>query len=141
MNTNDAPTDRGRTLLLGWAIVATLVGIISSGLALGLFFQHGRRASASASQSPFIELREETVPGRYHWIENGEERGVMALLPDHSFIGYGGRKTRDHRWEIARDALLIIWANDTDRFTQIESPGVYVSSQPNGRTVRIEKIP
>src|SRR6058998_3314470 len=109
MKTNDAPMERGRALLLGWAIVATLVSIISSVLALWLFFQNGRQANATASLSPFIELREETVPGRYHWIENGQERGVMTLWPEHSFIGYAGRKTRDHRWEIARDALLIIW--------------------------------
>jgi hypothetical protein len=140
VNTSDALPARGRALLIAWAIVATLVGIISSGLALGLFFQC-QRASSIKSSSPFIELREETVPGRYHWIDNGEDRGVMTLLPDHSFIGYAGRKTPDHRWEIARDALLITWANNTDRFTQMESPGMYVSSQPNGRIVRMEKTP
>jgi hypothetical protein len=141
MKTNDAPTERGQALLLVWAIVATFVGLISSVLALYLFIQNGHRANATTSSSPFIGLREESVPGRYRWIENGQDRGVMTLLPDHSFIGYGGRKTRDHRWEIARDALLVIWANDTDRFTQIESLGVYVSSQSGGRVVRIEKIP
>ena len=87
----------GRALLLAWAIAATFFGVVSSGLAL-YFFLHREASPAgnTAAASPFLELRDESVPGRYKWIENGKETPI-TLFPDHSFSGAFGRRTPDHR--------------------------------------------
>jgi hypothetical protein len=131
----------GRALLLAWAIAATFVGVVSSGLALYFFLHRGASsARTTAAASPFLELREESVPGTYKWTEKGKESPI-TLFPDHSFSGAFGRRTPDHRWVITRDSLWIIWNNKTDKFNVIESPGVYVGVRDDGTPVRMEKVP
>ena len=64
---------------------------------------------------------------------------MITLLPDHSLISPRGDKARFHQWEIGREALLVVWLSGIDRFTNMESPGVYMTTRPDGRAVRMEK--
>lgn len=123
-----------------WAITATFVGAVSSGLALYLFLHRvpSVGTAAASSPSPFLDLRDESVPGRYKWIEKGKESSI-TLFPDHSFMGAFGRRPPDHRWVITRDSLWIIWANKTDKLNEIESPGVFLGVRDDGTPFRMEK--
>ena len=136
------PQDKsGHRLLLLWAIVATFVGIASTVVSV-LLFLHLRSSAdhyVARQASPFLALREDTVAGRYKWIEGGEDRGVITLLPDHSFISPNGGRACAHQWKIGRDALLVVWLSGIDRFTNMESPGIYTATRPDGRVVRMEK--
>ena len=137
------PPDKSRLLLLLWATVATLIAIASTVVSLLLFFNLRSAAvyHTSMQASPFLELRDEAVAGRYKWIEEGQDHGVITLLPDHSFTLADGDKARFHQWEIGREALFVVWLSGIDRFTNFESPGVYIATRPDGRVVRMEKVP
>lgn len=133
----------GRALLWAWAIAATFVGALSSGLAL-YFFLHREPASparTAVAASPFLELPDESLPGLYRWIEEGKPDSTVTLFANHSFAGGLGRNPPDHRWVVTRDSLWIIWANKTDKFTNIVSPGVYIGFKDDGTVVRLEKQP
>jgi hypothetical protein len=86
-----------------------------------------------------VELSEDTLPGRYRRIEGGKNRGVITLLPDHSFLDAKGDLARVHQWEIGRNALLLTWGTGLERLTNIEAPGVYTTTKPDGQSVRMEK--
>jgi hypothetical protein len=88
--------------------------------------------------SPFLDLPESAIPGRYKWISKGSE-SVMTLNEDHTFIK-DGKPNPAHRWEITRDALVIVWLRSQTRFNKIERPGVYVETQDGIETARIEKL-
>jgi hypothetical protein len=137
-------SNQGRALLWAWAIAATCVGAVSSVLALYLLLHRAPAApsgtAASSGASAFLTLQEESLPGRYKWIENGKESSI-TLFADHSFAGALGKRGPDHRWVLTRDSLWIIWANKTDIFNQIVSPGVYAGAKENGTPFRIEKEP
>jgi hypothetical protein len=139
---NQPPGSSGRLLLLLWAIAATLVAAVSTVISVHLFLRL-RSAGADHAALPaatFSALRDDAVAGRYKWIEAGEDRGVITLLPDHSFIPPNGGRMPAHQWKIGRDALLVVWLSGIDRFTNIESPGVYVATRPDGRILRMEKM-
>ena len=137
---NDSPKS-GRALLLVWALAATVVGAVSSGLALYLLLRPAAPAGtvATSAASPFLTLQEESMPGRYKWIESGKEDSSITLFADHSFAGGLGRRTPDHRWVIARDSLWIIYLNKTFKFHIIEAPGVFVGTREDGTSIRMEK--
>jgi len=137
---NEPSAKSGRTLLLLWAVAATFVAVVSTSLSLFLFLRteepRSPRSAADASRLPTIS--EETVAGRYKWIAEGEEEGVITFLPDRTFIPSNARKTQAHRWEMGRNTLLVIFAARIHRFTNTE-PGVYISTASDGRTARMEK--
>ena len=130
-----------RRLLLVWAVAATFVASASTVVSV-LLFHHLRSSAAhhdAVQASSFLELRDDAVAGRYRWIESGQDHGVITLLPDHTFISRGGDRAPFHQWEIGRDALFVVWLSGIDRFTNIESPGVYVATRPDGTILRMEK--
>jgi hypothetical protein len=126
-----------------WAVVSTLLAVVSTVLALFLFSRAGQPSPArlTTGGSPFLALQDDAVTGRYKWTEGNEDLGIITLLPDHTFIPARGQQQKVHRWEIGRDALLVIFASGVQRFTNIESPGIYLSSKSDGRIVRMEKEP
>ena len=138
---NESQQQLGRKLLLLWAIVATLIAVVSTGVALFLSLHTRRPSSLSTGASAFSALRDDVVIGRYKWTEGDEEIGIITLLADHTFIPPKGRQEKVHHWEIGQDALLIMFATSVRRFTTIESPGIYLSSKSDGRIVRMEKEP
>src|SRR5436190_6469840 len=97
------PSKLRELFLLVWAAMATVAALMFAALALFLFLrvrevtlsQNRPRASAPEMAAPssnatpsaaFENLRESEVPGRYRFIEGGEELGTMTLKPDHTFI-------------------------------------------------------
>ncbi len=104
------------------------------------FTFHGQDYSY-ALQSPLCgAARKARFPGGHKWIENGEEKGVITLQPDHSIITPRGETNVRYRWEITRDAILLIFQMNTARFDSIEAPGIYVGANQNNQARRMEKI-
>jgi hypothetical protein len=143
-----APGKSKQRLLLVWAIVATFAAVVFANVALLLFVrtrelkQAPRSTPMTLSQgntaSPFLSLRENEVPGRYRFFENGEEIGIMTFTPDHKYINKDGTTYPQYRWAILRDGLMICWQRSHTIFTEIERPGVYVAHTPKHQ--RLEKI-
>ena len=121
-----------------WAIAATVAAFTFFNTTLFLLVR-GRSRPQAASATSFATLSEASVPGRYRWLEEGEDKGVITLQPDHSFIAADGAAHQRYKWELTRDAILIIFQKDVARFDSIESPGVYVGLNENNQRRRMEK--
>src|SRR3954447_12038132 len=97
------PSKLRELFLLIWAAMATVAALMFAALALFLFVrvreltisQNRPRtyappklepSPAPAANGAFGNLRESDVPGRYRFIEGGEDLGIMTLKPDHTFI-------------------------------------------------------
>ena len=131
------PTPKSRqTILIVWAVTASLAALILATTTL-FYFLRARQVLPPFGTLEFLRLSEESVPGNYRFIQDGEEHGVITLNPNHSFVSPKGDSNPVYRWEITRDALLIQWQSGAQRFTVIERPGVYVSGKGN---LRLEKV-
>ena len=133
--------ETGQTILVVWAISATLMALVSTGLAV-FFFMQARSPLASQTlsviASPFLDLPESAVPGRYKWTSKSGSESFMTLNPDHTFTKEGAPNPA-HRWEITRDALVIFWLRSQTRLNRVERPGVYVETQDGVEVTRMEK--
>src|SRR5213594_1646729 len=125
-----------QTVLVVWAVTASLAALVLANTTL-LFFLRACQVSPPFGALEFLRLPEGSIPGRYRFIQDGQERGLITLNPDHSFISPKGDTNPVYRWEITRDALLIQWQSGPQRFTVIERPGVFVSGKGN---LRMEKV-
>ena len=117
-----------QTILVVWAIGATVVALVSTGLAIFLFLQARRPLvfqSPGVPASPFLALPESAIPGRYKWVSKSGSESFITLNADHTF-SKGDTTNPLHRWEITRDALVIFWLRNQNRLNTIERPGVYV---------------
>jgi len=130
-----------QTILVGWAIGATVMALVSTGLAI-FFFLQARPPLVSqtpgVAASPFLELPESAIPGRYKWVSKPGSESFITLNADHTF-SKGGTTNPLHRWEITRDALVIGWLRNQNRLNTIERPGVYVEIQDGVEITRMEK--
>jgi hypothetical protein len=131
-----------RTVLIVWAFAATFVAIASTGFAI-FFWLQARQASmpraASAPASPFLELPETVIPGRYKWISKSGSESFITLNEDHTFSNKSGTIHPSYRWEITRDSLIIVWLNSHNRLNKLERPGVYVEVRDGVEVARMEK--
>ena len=132
----------GRMILLAWAVIATIAALVSTISAI-YFRAEARRRPAPQNVtvpfSPFLDLAESAVPGRYRWTSKPGDESFITLNEDHSLINKGGTVNPAHRWEITRDALLIFWLRSQSRFNKIERPGVYVELKDGIEIARMEK--
>jgi len=129
-------------ILVVWAVSASCIAVASTIVAIVLFVQTRKppiSQSTSSSSSPFLELQESSIPGRYKLVEKGQV-SFITLNADHTFNAKDGRTYPSYRWEILHDGLLIVWQKSTSRFDSIESPGVYTGVKPNGTVFRLEKV-
>lgn len=129
------------TLLLVWAISATILALVSTGVALFLLLARTAPAtpSISAAASPFLELPESAIPGRYKWISKSGSESIITFNPDHTFTREGEATNPRHRWEITRDALVVFWLRSQNRLNRLERPGVYIEVQDGLEITRLEK--
>jgi len=88
----------------------------------------------------FANVAESAIPGRYTWTKSGEEKGVVTLNADHSFANEKGEKFKAYQWDLAADALTLIWQRGPVRFTVVEAAGIYVALRRDGQTERLEKV-
>ena len=88
--------------------------------------------------SPFLDLPESAIPGRYKWLSKAGSESFITMNEDHTFIK-DDKPNPAHRWAITRDALVIFWLRSQTRFNRIERPGVYVETQDGIETARMEK--
>jgi hypothetical protein len=137
--------------------MATVAALMFAALALFLFLRvreltvtqnRSRTPAPETTQAApdnrpnaaFGNVRENEVPGRYRFIEGGEDLGFMTLKADHTFINKDGTTFKRYRWDLTPEGLIILWQRATSRFTIIEKPGVYVAQAPNGKEQRLEKV-
>jgi hypothetical protein len=90
--------------------------------------------------SPFTELTEASIPGRYKYTDRGQEF-FMVLYDDHTFMNRDGTIFPQYRWDIEPDDFAIRWQNSVSRFNTIERPGVFTVTKGNGQVLRMEKLP
>jgi hypothetical protein len=131
-----------RTVLIVWACAATFVAIATTGLAIFYWLQARQasvRPAGDVPASPFFELSESAIPGRYKWISQSGNESFITLNEDHTFSNKSGSIHAAYRWEITRDSLLIVWLNSLTRFNKIERPGVYVEIRDGVEVTRMEK--
>jgi hypothetical protein len=94
----------------------------------------------SSDPNAFAGVVENTVPGRYKWIQSEQDKGILTLFPDHTFENHKGQKFAAYRWQLARDRLVLEWNIGSIHFTSIAAPGVYVGLRTDGQTERMEKV-
>jgi len=130
-----------QTILITWAVAATLAASVSTGFAIFFWLQAARPPLSQAStmpSSPFLDLPESSIPGGYKWISKSGSESFITLNADHTFVK-DGKPNSAHRWEITRDALVMFWLRSQTRFNRIEQPGVYVETMDGAETARMEK--
>ncbi len=88
----------------------------------------------------FADVKETDIPGRYRWIDNDRERGIITLNPDHTFTGERGQKNPAYRWALSRDQLTLEYNRMTGFYTNVESPGIYVGVRTDRGRQRLEKV-
>jgi hypothetical protein len=137
------PSDKNKqTILFVWAMGATFVALVSTGLAC-FFFMQSRPAlvtqTSSVSASPFLSLPESAIPGRYKWTSKSGSESFLILNEDHTFLKDGAQQNPAHRWEITRDAIVVFWLRSQNRLTRIERPGVYVQTEAGIEVARMER--
>jgi hypothetical protein len=134
--------DTRQTNVVIWAVSATVVALVCAGLAI-FFFLQTRPPSVSQAPSvpvsPFLNLPESAIPGRYKWISKSGNESFMTLNEDHTFTKDDNNPNPAHRWEITRDALVIGWLRSHNRLNKIERPGVYVEVKDGIEITRMEK--
>src|SRR5436190_8322246 len=135
-----------KKLVIIAAICVLLVGAFCGGILI--FILKARKAaptqvqspSTPVSPSPFANVAESDIPGRYKWI-SGTQEYFLTLYEDHSFMNKDGTVLREHRWDLTPDALVITWKANQSLFDQIESPGIYTGAKDDGTRRRMEKQP
>jgi hypothetical protein len=117
-------------------MMATVLALTFANTTAYYFFQ--ARQKTSSDGSPFLSLDESAIPGRYRLTEQGVEKQILTFNPDRTFTTENGDI---RRWELSRDALLVIWIRSTMRYTEIAAPGVFVKPGENGMEAsRLEKL-
>jgi hypothetical protein len=94
--------------------------------------------AASLPPGAFSELSEDSIPGRYKWIEDGAQKGEVVLFADHSASNWRTGKKSGYRWELQRDGLVVVWLKGFNFFPRIAGRGVYEGTR-DGHLVRMEK--
>jgi hypothetical protein len=159
-----APPPRARRGLLIWAVTATLAAVVLGNIAL-IFWLRLRQANASSDDrvtvaressashrsstsaiapdaTPFENLQESDVAGRYRFFQDGVELGSIKLLPSHSIINKDGTTYPRYHWEIRPDGIMTTWQRGDILLNVMEKPGVYVARKNDGsERLRLEKIP
>ena len=97
-------------------------------------------AEVPPAASPFGDLPENIIPGRYQWTSPTEDFFIV-LYDDHTFMNRDGTIFPQYRWDLAPDSLSIQWQRSISRLTNIERPGVYIGKNGTGGIVRLEKLP
>jgi hypothetical protein len=64
---------------------------------------------------------------------------AKTLNEDHTFTKDDNNPNPAHRWEITRDALVILWLRSQNRLNRIEGPGVYLEIKDGIEVTRMEK--
>jgi hypothetical protein len=138
-----AETMRKRLIVIG-AICGVLAAAFFTGVAIFIFKARQSRAtqvrsaSTAASTSPFANLPESAIPGRYKYI-SGDQENFITLYEDHSFMNKDGTILPVHRWDLTPEGLVLQWKTSTSLYDQIEMPGIYTGAKSDGTTRRLEK--
>jgi hypothetical protein len=138
-------------MLIIWAATATFAALLFAGTTVFFFLRSAgpqeptigltttNDVNSEPSGNPFANVPLSAIPGRYKWIEDDRDTGVVTLFADHSFANQQGEKRRAFRWDIQRDGLHLRWRAVRTQFTNVVSPGIYLGFQRNNQRVRIEK--
>jgi hypothetical protein len=148
---NPSRNQLSRTWLVIWAVVATLVGTLSVSVAVFFFVRlqsAARRLDESARARETVsamgvahltDVSESTLPGSYHWIMDGKERGIVTLYADHTASGTSGERNPRYRWFLQPQGLVITWGNSYTVFTESVGTASYRGSE-NRYAVEMIKV-
>ena len=81
------------------------------------------------------------IPGRYRWIKDGVDGGIITLYADHTFVGATGKTSygdQQYRWFYQGGELLVVWGDTHMRFTESTGPGNF-SGKHNNKPVQLIK--
>ncbi|MBC8097327.1 MAG: hypothetical protein H7Y43_16095 [Akkermansiaceae bacterium] len=127
-----AQPDRHRCAICGLLLVAFVTGV-------GIFLFQSRKAIRIPTvASPFANVAESDIPGRYKYTSSTEEN-FITLYDDHSLKNKDGTILPVHRWELTPEGLVIHWKNNDTIYDQIEAPGIYTGPKTDGSRRRLEK--
>jgi hypothetical protein len=83
------------------------------------------------------------IPGRYRWIKDGVDSGIITLNADHTFVGATGKSSygdQQYRWFYQGGELIVVWGDTHMRFTESSGPGNF-SGKHNNKPVQLVKEP
>src|SRR5258706_8174562 len=119
-----AEAKRRKKVLVTASVLAAIVALV---LIAGItfFVSHQKRSSSTnvtrsqpsaEPRSPFLDVPESAVPGRYRWTD-GPTEYFIVLYDDHTFMNKDGTIFPQYRWEMGADGLVITWQSSNSRFT------------------------
>jgi hypothetical protein len=83
------------------------------------------------------------IPGRYRWIKDGVDSGIITLNADNTVVGATGRTSygdQQYRWFYQGGQLLIAWGDTHMRFPESSGPGNF-SGKHNNKPVQLIREP
>jgi hypothetical protein len=122
-------------------LLALLLAVVT-GMMVALFQQHTiinlRRENARLTdvQVAGESISMANIPGRYRWIKDGVDSGIITLNADHTFVGATGKTSYgdlQYRWFYQGGQLLIVWGDTHMRFN--------FSGKHNTKPVQLIKEP
>ena len=134
---------------LSAVLLTALVVSIATSLSLALFQQRTistlRRENAQlvhpSGNKESIAVA--NIAGRYQWLRDGVDSGVITLNSDHTFVGATGKTSYDgqeYRWFYQGGQLLIVWGDTHMRFTESSGSGNFFGTHGK-KPVQIIKLP
>jgi len=130
-------------------LLLALVASVVTGVMVALFQQRTnfnlRQENLRLTQGPgnsgAIPLAE--IPGRYRWIKDGVDSGIITLNADHTMVGASGKTSYgdlQYRWFCQGGELIVVWGDTHMRFTERSASGQF-SGKHNKRPVQLLKEP
>ena len=129
-------------------LLALVLSVVTS-VMVALFQRHAiiklRQENARLAHAPgsgeAIPLAD--IPGRYRWIKEGVDSGIITLNADHTLVGASGKTSygdQQYRWFYQGGQLLVVWGDTHMRLTESAGPGKF-SGKHNGKPVELVKEP
>ena len=131
---------------LSTVLLTALVVSIATSLSLALFQQRTistlrqENARLIHPQGDKESMAVADIPGRYRWVKDGVDNGIITLNADHTFVGATGKTSYDgqeYRWFYQGGQLLVVWGDTHMRFTESSGPGNFSGRDGNMQLIKV----
>ena len=130
-------------------LLLALILSVVTGVMVALFQQQtittlrreNSRLTHSQGSEETIPLAD--IPGRYRWVKEGVDSGIITLNADHTLVGASGKTNygdQQYRWFYQGSQLMVVWGDTHMRLTDSTRPGKF-SGKHNGKPVELIKEP
>ena len=126
-------------IALGLSVVTGVTVALFQHQTITILRQEKERLTHDQGTRESIPLAD--IPGRYRWIKDGVDSGIITLNADHTFVGATGRTSygdQQYRWFYQAGQLMIVWGDTHMRFTESSAPGNF-SGKHNNKPVQLIK--